>query len=321
MMTVFLVGTGAGVAAALLYASIVSGAVVALLLVQLAPLPILIAAMGWSHMAGLLAAVIAASGLGLAFGFYIFFAFLFGTGLPAWWLGYLALLARTTSTNGAGTVEWYPVGRLVLWAALIATLLTALTVIGLGIDKAGYQAELRNVLERSLRARMKQPELLDGPEGRRLIDLVVATFPPIAAALLTVIHGFNLWLAARIVKVSDRLRRPWPDLSTLSLPPSARIMLAIAIVGSFLPDLVGLLSRLLAAGLFMAYAIMGFAVLHFITRGVSGRAFMLSGTYAAVILLIWPLLAMSLLGLAETTFNIRARFAAKGGPPAPTLVN
>ena len=69
----------------------------------------------------------------------------------------------------------------------------------------------------------------------------------------------------------------------------------------------------------MAYAILGFAVLHAITRGIGSRALVLAGAYAAVIVFGWPILAMSLLGLAETAFNIRGRVASRRGPP--TLAN
>src|ERR1035438_5291786 len=44
-----------------------------------------------------------------------------GVGLPAWWLGYLALLARPASAIDP-KLEWYPVGKLVLWAALLSAL-------------------------------------------------------------------------------------------------------------------------------------------------------------------------------------------------------
>ena len=73
------------------------------------------------------------------------------------------------------------------------------------------------------------------------------------------------------MKVSGRLRRPWPDLSAMTLPGFTPGLLAAAIAGSFLPDLPGMLAGVLAASLFMAYAIMGFAVLHAITRGMGGR--------------------------------------------------
>ena len=96
MVQILLVAIGAGAAAALLFASVATGSLIATLLFYLASLPILIAAMGWSHLAGLLGALLAATGLGLALGFYFFLAFLFGVGLPAWWLGYLALLGRAS---------------------------------------------------------------------------------------------------------------------------------------------------------------------------------------------------------------------------------
>ena len=64
----------------------------------------------------------------------------------------------------------------------------------------------------------------------------------------------------------------------------------------------------------MAYAILGFAVLHAITRGMSSRPFTLGGIYAAVIVFGWPVLVMSLLGLADTAFDFRGRAARRRGP-------
>ena len=58
MTQIVVVGVGAGVAAALLFASVATGSIFATLLFYLASLPILIAAIGWSHVAGLLAAVL-----------------------------------------------------------------------------------------------------------------------------------------------------------------------------------------------------------------------------------------------------------------------
>jgi hypothetical protein len=318
-MQIVLVGLGAGAAAALLFASVASGAIVATLLFYLSPLPILIAALGWSHWAGLVAAASAAVGLGAALGSYFFIAFLIGIGLPAWWLGYLALLARPASTNGAGGVEWYPVGRLLLWASIVGTLLVVAAIPAFGTDKESFQAALRAAFERALGSQAPTPGM--PADTKRVIDILVLAIPPAAAVLATLLNAFNLWLAARIVKVSGRLRRPWPDLPALTLPGFAPGLLAAAIAGSFLPDLLGLVAGVLAASLFMAYAIMGFAVLHAVTRGIGARALALTGTYIAVLLFGWPILAMSMLGLAENAFNIRDRFAAKrgpsAGPPAP----
>ena len=53
----------------------------------------------------------------------------------AWWLGYLALLARPAANGGGSELEWYPVGRLVLWGAMIGALIVAAAVPNFGTDR------------------------------------------------------------------------------------------------------------------------------------------------------------------------------------------
>jgi hypothetical protein len=300
MMKIILVGLGAGAAAALLFASVVSGSIAAIFLFYLAPLPILIAALGWSHVAGLIAAASATAAIVAVSG--TFFVAVPVIAFGAWWLGFLALLARP-ATNGGGALEWYPAGRLVLWAAVIGTLIVVAAVPNFGTDQQTLQAALRKTYERILR-------------DQSLIDLLVVAVPPAAAVFSTVINVFNLWLAARVVKISGRLKRPWPDLAALTLPASTAGFLAAAVAGSFLPDLVGVLAGAFAASLLMVFAMLGFAVLHAITRGMSSRALVLAAVYAAAVVLGWPVLAMSILGLAEAAFNIRGRVARRRGPPS-----
>jgi hypothetical protein len=301
MMQVVLVGVGAGAAAALLFASVVSGSIAAVFLFYLAPLPILIAALGWSHIAGLIAAAVATAVVTVLSGTFLIAAPVIAFG--AWWLGYSALLARPAANGGGGALEWYPPGRLVLWAAVIGTLTIAAAVPNFGTDQQSVQAALRKTYERILR-------------DPSLIDLLVVAVPPAAAVFSTVTNLLNLWLAGRIVKISGRLKRSWPDLAALRLPPSSSGLLAAALAGSFLPDLFGILSGAFAASLLMAFATLGFAVLHAITRGMGSRPFVLAAVYAAALVLGWPVLAMSLLGLAEAAFHIRNRIARKRGPPS-----
>ncbi|HET9245081.1 MAG TPA: DUF2232 domain-containing protein [Xanthobacteraceae bacterium] len=301
MMQIILVGLGAGAAAALLFASVVSGSIAAIFLFYLAPLPILIAALGWSHVAGLIAAASATAVVVALSGIFFFAVPVIAFG--AWWLGYLALLARAATNGGGAALEWYPTGRLVLWAAVIGTAIVAAAVPNFGTDQQSLQAALRKTYERILR-------------DQSLIDILVVAVPPAAAVFSTVTNVFNLWLAARVVKISGRIKRPWPDLAAWTLPTSTPVLLAAAIAGSFLPDLLGILAGAFAASLLMAFAMLGFAVLHAITRGMSTRALVLAAVYAAAAVLGWPVLAMSILGLAEAAFNIRGRVARRRGPPS-----
>lgn len=314
-----LVALGAGASSALLFASMLSGSVAAVALFYLAPLPILIAAMGWSHWAGLAAALIAATGL-LTLGIYPAIAFLVSAGLPAWWLGYLALLARPAGP--AGELEWYPVGRLVLWAAALAALMVLIALGQFGSDLTGIQDTLHGAFERMLRARMRIPagEALTIPgvsDPGWLIETMVAVLPPAATVVAAVTQIFNLWLAARIVQTSGRLTRPWPDLAAMRFPPVTAVALAAAVGASFLPGVVGFAAALPAASLLLAYAVLGFAVMHGLTRHLPGRPIVLGGVYAAVAILGWPVLLMTLLGLLDSAFDLRARVSAMRGPPAP----
>jgi hypothetical protein len=320
MVQIFLIGIAAGAAAALLFASVASGSMFSVLLFYLAPLPILIAAIGWSHAAGLIASISAAASLAAVFDGIFFAAFLVGVGLPAWWLGYLALLGRPAGEEPSGAVEWYPPGRLVVWAAVLGAAAVTVGILNFGTDAEAFRAGLKRAFERIIRIQMQAPA--DAPlqipgisDPGRLIDFLVAAIPPTAAVLATITNLINLWLAARIVSVSGRLKRPWPDLAAITFPPLVSAVLAAAIAGSFMPGLVGIIAGVLAATLLMAFAVLGFAILHKITGGMSGRAVILAAVYGAVGVFGWPVLMMMLLGLADTVLDVRRRVAAKRGPP------
>ena len=322
MVQIVLIGIAAGAAAALLFASVVSGALLSILLFYLAPLPLLIAALGWSHVAGLVGAVVAAGSLAAVFGPFMFIAFLLGVGLPAWWLGYLALLARPVVTpTGGEALEWYPVGHLVTWAAILGALVVIIAIPNFGLDAESFRTGLRRTFERILRlqtggpadAPLKLPGISD---ANRLLDLLVTVIPPAAAVISTLTSLLNLWLAGVIVRVSGRLKRPWPAIPAMTFPRYAPILLALAVAGTFVPDLTGVVAGVLSASLLVAYAVLGLAVLHAITLGLTGRGFMLTGTYFTIGLFGWPVLLMAAVGLADTMFAFRARIARKRGPPA-----
>jgi hypothetical protein len=76
-------------------------------------------------------------------------------------------------------------------------------------------------------------------------------------------------------------------------------------------------AQVASSALLMAYALTGFAVLHTLTLASPGRAVWLGITYVIMFALIWPVLAMVILGLADAMFGFRERFMRGRPPPLP----
>jgi hypothetical protein len=209
-----------------------------------------------------------------------------------------------------------------LWCAVLGALAMATSLIDLASGDATFLQTLRQLVRQLLRAQMQIPEGaplvvpgMDNPE--RLVDILVVLMAPVGALFSTLIEMLDLWLAARILRLSGRLKRPWPDLAAMRLPAATPLALAAALAASFASGVAGFVAALLAGSLLFAYAVIGFAVMHDITRHLHGRGVMLVGMYATVIVLIWPIMLMGLLGVIDTALDLRGRVAAARGPPAP----
>lgn len=339
MIQIILVGIAAGATAAVLFLSVISGSALALPLAYLAPLPILIATLGWSSIAGVVAMVSAAVLLFVTLGGLLFLGFLIGTAFPAWWLGYLAMLPRPVPDADPPRLDWYPVGSLVIWAAVLAAAVIVISALSFGGDAETYRAHLAKLIERAIQfqqgaGRDRPLQLPAGVDPKALAEILVTVAPLAFAALLTCNNVFFLWLAARIVRVSGRLRRSWPDLPSMTFPKTASVFLASTVLiamlplftergtpvlgalGSLVPDPVSLAARVLAVALVTAHALLGLAALHSLTRPLSnGRGLILAATYTAIFVIGWPILLMALLGLADSALDLRLRLAARHGRP------
>ena len=317
MVQVVLIGIGAGAATALLFASVASGSPLSVPLFYLAPLPILIAAMGWSHWAALIAAVVAAAGLAAVFGCVLLHR-LPDRDRPA---GVVARLSRAAGAAGRRRPAGSNGIRSAIWCSGPRSSAPAIVIAGDPDSRhRPGQASARRCAAAS-NACCKHPGAASPAESAptrapadRLIDFLVAVLPPAAAVLATITNVVNLWLAERIVKVSGRLRRPPSDLSAMRFPAYAPALAAVAIAASFLPGIVGIVGRRArrepADGLrdpwlrraARDHARHGQPALHarrhLCRRPVFG----------------WPVLVMSLLGLADTAFDLRGRAARTARP-------
>jgi hypothetical protein len=315
MIAIVLIAIAAGCASALMFVSIVSGALISLLLFYLAPLPLMVAALGWGPLGATIGGIAAATVLGTIFGLPYCIAFVLATALPAWWLGHLALLGRplaagTQPANDAAALEWYPVGRILLWIVIFATIMTTAMLLTMGSDGPSITGTMRSAWAHLL-------ESVDVTPTDRKLDALVTIAPAAAVILVTMTLTLNLWLAAKITATSGRLHRPWPDLRSAALPPLTLAALCAAIAFCFSGGLPAILAQIITAALLIAYAFTGFAVLHTLTLALKNRALWLSCTYAIVVIFSWPVLAMVVLGIADAVFGIRQRYLQGRPPPLP----
>jgi hypothetical protein len=315
-----LIGLGAGLVSAVVFASATTGPVlIRMVLFLLTPLALFLAGLGLGPLAaaaGGLAGTMLVLVAGSLAGALVFAA---AQAIPIVILTYLASLNRQT---GDGVVEWYPAGRLIIVAAILAGLFSALTLFLLGGDVETLRTALRDMLQTFVSNEL--PKMPDAPTlGPAEIDEATAialALLPAASAISTMGSLlFNLWLAGRITMASGRLQRPWPDLAAIVYPPVTSLLLALATGAGFLAGLPGLIAAGFAGPLFLAYVLLGLAVVHFMTRGRSWRPFALWGLYASLFIMnTVASLAIALLGLAEAIWPMRKVAPPPKQPPPPT---
>lgn len=322
MIAIVAIAIAAGAASALMFASIISGALISLVLFNLAPLPLMVAAIGWGPLTAAIGGIAATSVFGLLFGMKFAFAFATTAALPAWWLGHLAMLGRPAASpapgaNGAtppaDTIEWYPSGRILLWIAAIAALLAFVSLLSIGPDPEAIAAAMKRAFARMVRMFALRGIAIDDGVIEAMAAIAPAGFPTGPMFVLAV----NLWLAGKIAVTSGRFNRSWPDLKSTALPPMTLVALCVAIAFCFTGGLLALFAKVVAGALLTAYALTGLAVLHTLTLASSNRAVWLVLSYAVTIVLMWPLLVMAALGLADALFGFRERFMRTRPPPLP----
>ncbi len=321
MNSPILIGLATGTVAAILFASITAQTTLAFILFYLTPLPLFLAGLGWGVTAALIAALIGGGLVGAVLGNTPALVFTLFVGLPPIVLCRLAMQSRLAPMQPAGegaaqpSIEWYPPGRLIGWAALLGGAMTAVAILALGPGEDAYKATIRGFFEqqqfRDLIARQTQlsPEQLD-----RLIDLFASfLLPAFAAILWLAITLFNIWAAGKIVLFSGRLQRPWPTFSDMTYPNFVIFGMPAAIALSFAPGMAGILATCFVGAFSVAYLLLGLIVIRVLTNGLSAQPLLMAAVYIAILLLGWAALIVIAIGIAEPLFNLRRNW---GTPPA-----
>ncbi len=332
------VAIGAGLAAALLYLVARQPGFIALVLTRLGPLPIMIATLGFGPLVGLTATVVGTltvAGAALAPDIHALAAaqvqsaaldglfFALGQGLPACGLGYLltaptfkwAALSKAGDASPATPAS--RLGWVVVWAAAVSFLVVTFVIAANCIDAGSYEAVIAQLADRI--QPLVQSVVGTGQELPRNIDVAVlarlvaeAAWPAVAGVTLVTLLA-DLWLAARVVQISNRLPVAWPNIPRdLRIPRLVALAFAVALGACFAGGVAGAIATVAATALGVAFAIQGLATVHELTRGASYRTPLLCLLYLLLVVTMpWPLAAFALIGLLEAGFSLRDRKSAR----------
>jgi hypothetical protein len=311
------IAIAAGAAAALLFTVAISVTTAFTMLFFLAPLPLLIAGLGWGLAVGLVAGAAGLVAIAVAMGLVPAGLFAATAALPAALVVRLALLSRDAGganegESAAGGREWYPEGRIVLAIALLATTLTAVLLVSLGPGIEQYRAAMGAVIEAMVNP--QQPEGVPAEQVAQVKSLLLSLFPFAAAAGWTAITFANFRLALEIVRQARIGSRPPVRFGAMTFPRSSLVLLAAALLASFLAGMPGLIGLAASGAMLIAFAVLGLAVLHGLLEGHSMRRLLLAALYVAILILgFLPVLPLVALAVLDMAIGIRARAAAS--PP------
>lgn len=331
MRTTYLAGAGLGLVAAVVFASATTGPLLArFLLMFVTSLPIALAGFGWGWRSAVVAGAVG-SGIILVFASpAVALAFALTQAAPMVVLTYLALLSRPIVESGAANadeaaVEWYPPGRLVVWSAVMAGLMAIAMLMIIGGDLETLRRSLADFIKATVEGGLPTSGGkvdLSEAEIASLSEIALSVLPAASATSWMASLLFNLWLAARVTLASGQLGRPWPDLAAITYPQGTPLAFGIMLLATALVGLPGLAASAFAGGLFVAYLLLGLAILHYTTRGQPWRPMALWLLYGSLFVAnIWIGIVIAMLGLAETVLHLRARSAAPPGTPPPNNSN
>ena len=170
-------------------------------------------------------------------------------------------------------MEWYPLGRLLLWIAATAALVTVASgVVALGDgDYETFQASVRKRFEGFLRPRRRAPRRAGDAAQRR----GASSIPGRQRAAVPRRARSSPWSwpsisgsPARSSQVSGRLPRPWPFIPATAMPHGrARAARLRGRGRASCPGFVGVAGLVLTGALVVAFALQGLAFLHDRPRG------------------------------------------------------
>lgn len=317
MAQAILLSIAAGVASALLSGILTPGSVLAALLMFVAPLPLMIAGLGWHPLVAALGALVGC--LMMSFGMGPKAAIVYGAmvGLPS----YLACEGLPRLMRALRAAPTAQTGRrlgALLFGAIggYAVLMTFIGALTIDTDHSRFVQKLARSVEIMFRS-MFEDGRTTLPGGSKLADmaqLYALIMPPMLTFLICTMLTLSLWLAVKIVRKSERLPFVPVPAYLLALP---REVLFVFVGGMLLSSVVGYLGMfgmLVMVATTFALMLSGLSLIHYRTLGRTERPLVLGGVWAVLLLIGLPGFLYAFAGALDAALDFRR---PKGGAPNP----
>ena len=310
MTRALLMFIGGGVLSALLYLSVVTGGMGALILAYLAPLPLLMVGLGHGLRSFAVAATAAIAVVGLLGGPLFALTYGLANGAVVAVIVRQSLLAR----NGPdGSLEWYPPGLLLVvltGLGLAGLLVSALLTLG---NPAGLEGAARQFLVIGFGDAAAGTGDAESAMAQ-VIDSFAQVFPGMVVVSWLTMAIVNAALAQGVLMRFGHNLRPAMRVAQVELPHWMPILLAsaglLALVGG--NSQLSYLALNVVVVLLVPFFFAGLAVIHAFAGGRQARTLSLVVFYFFLLVSGWPIALVIGLGVIEQWAGLRRRFARTG---------
>jgi len=284
----------------------------ALPLFLLAPLPVYFAGLAYGTTAAVgasvatifLTAMIASPALAVGTGLII--------SIPASLIAHQANLAQP---DADGTLEWYPLPRMILNLSLAIAIAILVSGYLAGFDREAFvpqTVEFMREIQAGNPAALPIPPDGEEAQARRLLSIAIFLLP----GIWVIVHTLNAWAASALARSAKLLPRPRDDIPASAAMPAAGLGVTFAsfLAMLLLPDGSLRIVATIFAGTFgVALSLIGLAALHYKARSMAAGSLLLAGIYLFLILAYPFLLIFSVGGVLRSFANLQRPIPPGGG--------
>ena len=298
---------GAGIASALLVAVLQPQSVFGLLLFLIAPLPLVIAGFSYHPLVAALGALFGCLFLDVFVMPTLSLAFALVAGLPAWLICEAGLRRGRRFSSLRDELGYLTPGVVLMGIAAYVSALIFTGALWISPSYEGLRAYLYSAFQETVRSQYGTDakdafRLRDGTDLGRLYSQAIPVMMALPFFLMSTVSGY---FGAKVARISQRLPRPWPDFRQTRLPSLALTALALAVVLAFFGGYASLAAELIGLTVGLCFVLQGLALIHWRLRDRQGLRWMISASWALLIIFGLSAFGFAALGIADQIFDLR----------------